>query len=522
MEMQLEKMDREVTSIYRNLIQIDALAKKIGEQVDPENRWSVINLLRYLTLRTHDLREIQDLLSEYGISSLRSGEGYALKNVVDVLSLIKMLRKIDWRPDPGLGMIGYEKSRKLRHHHANMLFNPIDQKCFTEIMVTMPAEAAADKQLVNDLIVGGMEIARINLCHDNPIIWKKICENVRKCSKELAIPCKIAMDLGGPKFRINEVLVGHKGKVISVDRARIFNGDKILITLAVTHGKPKIVKKKNKYQLLAISVNLPSVFADVKVGERIYFDDGKIMGKITEHTDTMMSVVIESGAKEGTFLKVEKGINLPDTDIRLASLTEEDILNIPLTLEYADIINYSFVRKPEDVENLFRILGNQINKMGIILKIENQEAFENLPRILIKAMKCPRLGVMIARGDLAVEVGAERMSEIQDEILWICEAAHVPVIWATEVLDRSAKKGIPTRSEITDAASSVRAECVMLNKGPFIVDTVRLLKNILIKMEMHTSKKKSKMRSLELAKKALDQITVSYPVDDLNKTYLLN
>ena len=363
LEMQLEKMDREVTNIYRNLIQIDVLAKKIGEQVDPEYRWSAINLIRYLTLRTLDLREIQDLLSEYGISSLRSGEGYTLKNVVDVLSLIKMLRKIDWHPDPGLGLIGYEKSIK--------------------IMVTMPTEAANDKQLVNDLIVGGMEIARINLCHDNPIIWKNISENVRICSKELAIPCKIAMDLGGPKLRINEILVGHKKKVFSVDRARVFNGDKILITLMVTHGKPKIVKKKCKYKLLAISVNLPSLFADVKVGERIYFDDGRIMGKIAEHSDTMMSVLIESGAKEGTFLKVEKGINLPDTDIKSSSLTEEDILNIPLTLEYADIINYSFVRKPEDVENLFRILGNQIHKKGIILKFKNQEACKNLKRLRI-------------------------------------------------------------------------------------------------------------------------------------------
>jgi pyruvate kinase len=106
---------------------------------------------------------------------------------------------------------------------------------------------------------------------------------------------------------------------------------------------------------------------------------------------------------------------------------------------------------------------------------------------------------MIARGDLAIECGYQRLAEVQEEILWICEAAHLPVIWATQVLESLAKAGIPSRSEITDAAMGERAECVMLNKGRYIVDAVRILDDILHRMQSHQEKKRSMLRKLRLA-----------------------
>jgi len=133
------------------------------------------------------------------------------------------------------------------------------------------------------------------------------------------------------------------------------------------------------------------------------------------------------------------------------------------------------------------------------LKIETRKAFENLPNLILTAMRTPSLGIMIARGDLAVECGYQRLAEIQEEILWICEAAHVPVIWATQVLESLAKKGIPSRSEITDAAMGERAECVMLNKGPYAVTAVRVFADILRRMQAHQEKKRSMLRQLRLA-----------------------
>ena len=111
--------------------------------------------------------------------------------------------------------------------------------------------------------------------------------------------------------------------------------------------------------------------------------------------------------------------------------------------------------------------------MPLILKIETKRPFEHLPALLLAAMRGTAAGVMIARGDLAVECGYERLAEVQEEILWMAEASHMPVIWATQVLEGLAKYGIPSRADITDAAMGERAECVMLNKGPHILDAVR-------------------------------------------------
>ena len=108
-------------------------------------------------------------------------------------------------------------------------------------------------------------------------------------------------------------------------------------------------------------------------------------------------------------------------------------------------------------------------------------------------------GVMIARGDLAAECGFERLAEVQEQILWICESAHVPVVWATQVLETLLKTGAPSRAEVTDAAMGQSAECVMLNKGPYILDAVRTLNDILQRMQDHQTKKRSMMRKLRLA-----------------------
>ena len=159
----------------------------------------------------------------------------------------------------------------------------------------------------------------------------------------------------------------------------------------------------------------------------------------------------------------------------------------------------SFVNSVKDVRDLRTILSQRGDEQpAIVLKIETRRGFENLPAMLLEAMKSPRCAVMIARGDLAVECGFERMAEVQEEILWLCEAAHVPVIWATQVLESLAKDGMPSRAEVTDAAMANRAECVMLNKGPYILQAVQVLDDILRRMHVHQTKKTSMLRELRL------------------------
>lgn len=136
------------------------------------------------------------------------------------------------------------------------------------------------------------------------------------------------------------------------------------------------------------------------------------------------------------------------------------------------------------------------HQVGVVLKIETLQGFENLPELMLAAMAAPAAGVMIARGDLAVECGYERMAEVQEEILWCSEAAHMPVVWATQVLESQARTGVPPRAEISDASMGVRAECVMLNKGPFVAEAIRTLDDILRRMAGYQAKNTPLLRAL--------------------------
>lgn len=248
---------------------------------------------------------------------------------------------------------------------------------------------------------------------------------------------------------------------------------------------------------LRIGCTLPEVFDTARSGHRIFFDDGRIGGVVEEVDARGLRVRIVEADLEGSRLAAEKGINLPDTDLRSLSLTREDLDNLPFVVEHADVVSLSFVRSAGDVRALqdeLAALGGQ--RLGVILKVETVSGFENLPSILFAAMHSQRVGVMIARGDLAVEAGYGRLAEVQEQILWLCEAAHVPVVWATQVLDTLARTGRPSRAEITDAAASGRAECVMLNKGPYVGSAVRFLDDVLHRMGGHQHKKDSLLRQL--------------------------
>ena len=248
-----------------------------------------------------------------------------------------------------------------------------------------------------------------------------------------------------------------------------------------------------------ISCTMKEVFNMVKVGEKIYFDDGKIAGVIEEILDGEIKVLVTQAKPMGSKLKADKGINLPESDLDISGLTEKDKRDLVFVAEHADVVNFSFVNSPQDVEELKQELEklNALDALSIILKIETQKAFNNLPEILLSAMQTHFIGVMIARGDLAVEVGWDRIGVIQDEIIKICNSAHIPVVWATQVLENLAKKGLPSRSEITDATQSLKAECVMLNKGTHINKAILLLNKILSKSEVHHTKNERMMPVIE-------------------------
>jgi pyruvate kinase len=249
-----------------------------------------------------------------------------------------------------------------------------------------------------------------------------------------------------------------------------------------------------------VSCALPEVFVRVRVGDPILFDDGKIRGTVRAVAEDRLQVEVMTVAGGAAKLKAEKGINLPETELDLPALTTKDVDDLAFVAKHADMVALSFVQRPDDVAALLAAMARlDASRLGIVLKIETQAAFNSLPMLLLAAMRHSPIAVMVARGDLGVEVGFERLSEVQEEILWLCEAAHVPVIWATQVLELLAKGGMPSRAEVTDAAMGSRAECVMLNKGPYIRDTLRFLIDVLGRMEGHQHKKTARLRKLRVS-----------------------
>ena len=278
-------------------------------------------------------------------------------------------------------------------------------------------------------------------------------------------------------------------------------GDTLVLHSSNAPGAP--AKEDAEGQITSpahIACQQPEVFQYVAPGDPISLNDGKIAGIVRAVDRDEIRVEITKAKPTGSNLRANRGINFPGSDIRLPGLTELDRTNLAFVAANADAVSLSFVREPEDITLLQEALRSYPDRnLGVVIKIETKRGFKNLPWLLLTAMRSYPAAVVIARGDLAVECGWERLAEIQEEILWFCEAAQVPVIWATQVLEGKTKKGQASRAEISDAAMAQRADCVMLNKGAHVLAAIRMLDDILRRMQKHQYKKTARMRKLEVA-----------------------
>jgi pyruvate kinase len=605
----LDALIAEVAGLRAALAGLAERAVGSAEAIHPHFRDSARNLVHYLSLRQHDLRPLQARLAELGLSSLGRSEAHVLASADAVLGVLCRLAGRDVPAPAGPAPFGFEAGTQLLKGHTEALLGEAPVGRNVRIMVTMPGEAAFDYALVRDLLAAGMNCMRINCAHDEPGAWLRMIEHLRRAEQALKRPCKVLMDLAGPKLRTGPVAPGPKVKKVRPQRdafgrvvapARVWlhapeagdeppseadaclpvgagwlrhlaegdrvvfedaggrarrleivetgpgcawglcantayftpglalrregghgrhretrvgdlparenflllhQGDLLLLTPDDAPGEPASHDRAGRVLTPAhIGCTLPQVFADVRPGDAVWLDDGRIGGTVEKKNRAGLHVRITRARPRGERLRADKGINLPDSPLRLPALTEQDRDDLRFIVEHADMVAMSFANSVEDVE----ALTAEIARLGrgtpaIVLKIETRRGFDHLPSMLLAAMRAAACGVMIARGDLAVECGYERLAEVQEEMLWICEAAHVPVIWATQVLETLAKEGIPSRAEITDAAMGHRAECVMLNKGPHILRAVQTLDDILHRMRRHQDKKRPMLRPLHLA-----------------------
>jgi pyruvate kinase len=489
-EYDFENAYKQLDELVQKMLTVEKAHQAWLDHVHPNFQLSATNLLHYLVMRSTEIREVQDYLHKIGLSSLANCESHAQAQVQQVLRWLNPNHVNRHEVN-----CTFEIASKLRQRHTEELLGISPEAGKPHIMVTFNEEMTSDRMMVEEMLMAGMTVARINCAHDHPDVWVRMIEVLKRAIAKTGRSCKVYMDLAGPKIRV-AALPQHVDPTIGL---RLREGDEVLML-------PSGEVVKETAGRVIIQVEPAEMLGMMKPGEHIFFDDGKFEAKVLENTTDWAQVRIKRISTKKPFLKARKGINLPDSDLTIAPLTDEDKRNIPFICHHADMVGYSFVGEPGDVD----LLRTELKKHStsrhiptIILKIERLLAVQNLPALLMNGMKDSSVGVMIARGDLAVEIGFERLSEIQEEILWICEAAHVPVIWATQVLETLNKTGFATRSEITDAAFGVMAECVMLNKGRYITKTIQTLDDILRRQMAHLDKKRYILRPLGIARNFL-------------------
>jgi pyruvate kinase len=444
------------------------------------------NLAHYIILRRRDLRPLQDRLMLLGLSSLGRLEGRVMANLDAVIAALAAIAgdpTPERFPEPAEMLHGRERTTA----NADRALGPCPGLRPVRLMVTLPLEVADSAELATELLECGADLVRINCAHGGPETWAAMVANVRQAAEALERPARVLMDLAGPKCRTGEVQVA-KG------RKRLHAGDEFLLV-----REDFLPASRWPVQ---IRCTLPSVFGQLRGGAPVWLDEGRLGGAVLAVLPEGALVRVETAPPRGLRLKPDKGLNFPDTDLGVAPLTAKDLADLDYVACEADLVGYSFVQGAEDIALLQRELAARVGEqraleLGLVAKIETPRAVRNLPEIIVQAAGRQPFAIMIARGDLGVEIGFARLAEIQEEILWLCEAAHVPVIWATGVLNGLIKDGLPNRGEMTDAAMSARAECVMLNKGPHVLEALECLDDLFVRMAAHQLKKTPRLRALK-------------------------
>ncbi|WP_245615463.1 pyruvate kinase [Muricoccus aerilatus] len=451
-----------------------------------EFRPSAENLAHYLALRHRDLRPLQRSLMLLGLSSLGRLESRVLPALEAVEATLARLtgQPGGSRPSPEVFFSGQD----LLSERTEEVLGPVSSERRVALLVTCPSEAADDAEFMLRLARCGVEAVRINCAHDDAAAWGRMVEHVRAAERETGRRLRVLMDLAGPKIRTGKVR--HFG-----DEKRVRKDARLAIV------PPRGLRHLDEDDAeFAAECTYAEVFGMAKPGQRVFLDDGRIGAEIERVEEWGLLARVNQADEEGVKLRSEKGINFPDTDLRCAALTAKDLEDLDFVAQHADGIGYSFVQSAADVESLQDALAARRpadwQRLSLILKIETQRSLHALPEIVVRAAGRQPTAIMIARGDLAVEIGFARVAEMQEEILWLGEAAQVPVIWATQVLEHLVKKGTPSRGEMTDAAMAARAECVMLNKGPHIFEAIRELDTLLRRMAEHQHKKTPQLRRL--------------------------
>ncbi len=462
-------------ALRAHLDESKAMGTERMARCDADWRASAENLIQYSALRDADHLALQADLVRLGLSSI-SRRGAHVRATVDALldNLECLSGGGALRADHGEAMDAGVAA--LERHATALLGAP--HPSGTRIMVSLPPDAHTRSEWLRSLIDAGMDLARINAAHGDPDQWRANALALKRVAASVGRRIPLCVDLAGPKVRTG-FCVG--------DAIVASTGDELLLhardqrSQAGTRGVDGVLTRPH-----TIAVSPAAVVAALQPGHRVMIDDGNVRGRcISVDADHGSALIRVERVRGGAWpIKDRKGVNVPDSDVAIASFTEADERTLDAVSECADMVAMSFVRTAADITCLQSALAARgLHSLGIVAKIETPQACRALPEVLLALMRRPPCGVMLARGDLGVEIGFESLPLAQVEVLSLCEAAHMPVIWATQVLESMSDNGFPTRGEVTDAADSAQADAVMLGIGPYLLETTAFAHDLLMRIQ---------------------------------------
>lgn len=435
---------------------------------------SARNLVHFDALSRLELGEIKHELRTIGLNGDITSPFAVLPTLRSVRDVLGLLAGRDVDPRRlGIERDDITRLENLAIEHAASALGPQPRLHPTRVMVSSHAELARDEAKMQALVDGGMNILRINCAHGNAAEWRDTAALVRRAAAAAGKDVRIICDLAGPKVRTGAML-DDQPIILAV-------GEVIHVTAEPITGVNKVLDADGAVVTPAsVSCTLPEAFRALAVGDRVLFDDGNIAGLVERCDRTSADVRITYVLNDYHPLLAKKGINFPDTVLQVPALSDRDREALQTVVQISDMVALSFTRSAEDIADLERELTRLNGQhLTVVLKPETPQAIDDLTRIILGAMQSPPIAIMIPRGDLAVELGYEKLSPAQEKILTYGEAAHIGVIWATQVLEKLTTLGVPARAEITDVISGSRADCIMLPYGKHVVKTVKFIDKIL-------------------------------------------
>jgi pyruvate kinase len=587
----------QVWTLYQKVI--NKAAQVHGYYPTSDHRYSAYNLTSFLEYKQHINADLITALRLWGLCLS------SIQNVVQSLQI--MCSHLGNLPPFPFQYSDYPL--QLAKKRRKDLFGAKLYNQSPHIMLTLDATLISSS-LIEDFLINGMTVARINCAYDDESTWQKMIDSVRRAEDHLRNKeqyrdqkCKIYMDLAGPKIRVGPMNkteyplkisikkneYGHPveskkgviipqgtttklltnsvydfyisitpldkihdlkegdrltfldirnkkrafvinkvmsyGLVVSLDKTayidentklqnaghhvilHVINLEKKPVRLQIKKSDRLRIYLKEKLESLqgtepaiaSISVTLPKAFSNIKKGHSVFIDDGKIQGIVKDVNGEFVEIEIIAPRTQIS-LKENKGINLPNSNIGLSvpALTKKDEKDLEFICRHADIVGISFVHSSNDLQKLKQLLSSYGKAdIPVIAKIETKEAVTHFSSLLLEGLTFSKFGVMVARGDLAIDIGFRQLPVVQEEILSMCRAAQIPVILATQVLDTFAKTGVPSRSELADLSLGSEFDCIMLNKGPFMKETVKFLQETLLLISQVKDYKQTITRPLD-------------------------